>query len=89
MTFNGRFARDYVGPILRSKQTRKNVLNSIFGCVGIVLIYWLLKIGISSLVLRTIFSVFLSVGIYGAILVLCKNKIAYNYLEKFKQRFQK
>lgn len=89
MALNGWSARDYVGPILRSKQTRNNLLNSILGCLGIVLICWLLKIGISSLILRTILSVILSVGIYGAILVLCKNKIAYDYLEKIKQRFHK
>ncbi|QNQ82763.1 flippase [Lactobacillus sp. PV012] len=89
MTLNGWSARDYVGPILRSKQTRKNLLNSILGCLGIILICWLLKMGISSLILRTILSVVLSVGIYGAILVLCKNKIAYDYLEKIKQRFHK
>lgn len=89
MTLNGWSARDYVGPILRSKQTRNNLLNSILGCLGIILICWLLKMGISSLILRTILSVVLSVGIYGAILVLCKNKIAYDYLEKIKQRFHK
>lgn len=89
MVLNGWSARDYVGSILRSKQTRNNLLNSVLGCLGIVLVCWLLKIGISSLILRTILSIILSVGIYGAILILCKNKIAYDYLGKFKQRFNK
>lgn len=89
MALNGWSARDYIGPILRSKQTKINLLDSILGCLGIVLVCWLLKIGISPLILRTILSVVLSVGIYGAILVLCKNKIAYDYLEKIRQRFNR
>lgn len=88
MTLNGWSARDYVGPILRSKQTRKNLANSILGCLGIVVICWLLKLGISSLVLRTILSVILSVGIYSAILVLCGNKIAMNYVGKIRKRIR-
>ena len=68
MTLNGWSARDYVGPILRSKQTRKNLVNFI-----------LLKLGIPSLILRTILSFILSVGIYAVILILCGNKIVMDY----------
>ena len=88
MALNGWSARDYVGPILRSSQTKKNMANSIFGCLGIVLVCWLLKVGIPSLILRTILSVILSVGIYGAILVLCGNRIALGYLEKLQRKFR-
>lgn len=89
MFMNGWSARDYVGPILKSKRTFKSILDSIIGCVGIALVCVLLKLGISSLILRTVLSVGLSVIMYGAILVFFKNEIALEYLNKIMNRMRK
>ena len=84
MFLNGWSARDIVKPILFSKKTIKNILSSIIGSAGIVLICWLCNIGWDSLIWRTIFSVVLSVIIYAAILVLLRNEIAINMLKRVK-----
>lgn len=89
MVMNGWSARDYVGPILKSKRTFKSILDSIVGCLGIAMVCVLLKLGISSLILRTVLSIGLSVIMYGAILVFLKNKIALEYLNKVIDRMRK
>lgn len=86
MVLNGWSAREYIEEILRSKETVINLLNSIVGCLGIVLICWLLKIGVNSLYLRIVLSVILSIVIYGAILVFFKNNIALQYIKKIKEK---
>lgn len=84
MFLNGWSAKDIVKPILFSKKPIKNVLSSIIGSAGIVLVCWLCNIGWNSLILKTIFSVILSVIIYAAILVLLRNEIAINMLKRIK-----
>ena len=84
MFLNGWSAKDIVKPILFSKKTIKDVLSSIIGSAGIVLVCWLCNIGWNSLILKTIFSVILSVIIYAAILVLLRNEIAINMLKRIK-----
>ncbi len=88
MTLNGWSARDYIGPIVRSKKTIKNIIDSIIGCIGIVIVCLLLKVGISSLMLRTILSVILSIGMYAAILVFLKDEMAMEYLSKVIERIK-
>ena len=82
MVLNGYSARDYILPILKTKNTIKNIIDSILGCVGIVLICSLVKIGISSMMWRTALSIVLSVSIYAAILVALKNNIVMEYIDK-------
>lgn len=89
MVMNGWSARDYVGLILKSKRTFKSILDSIVGCLGIAMVCVLLKLGISSLILRTVLSIGLSVIMYGAILVFLKNEIALEYLNKVIDRMRK
>lgn len=84
MFLNGWSARDIVKPILFSKKTMKNILSSIIGSAGIVLICWLCNMGWNSLILKTIFSVVLSVIVYVAILVLLRNEIVGNILKRAK-----
>lgn len=84
MFLNGRSARDIVKPILFSKKTMKNILSSIIGSAGIVLVCWLCNMGWNSLILKTIFSVVLSVIVYVAILVLLRNEIVGNILKRAK-----
>ncbi|WP_289758497.1 flippase [Lactobacillus taiwanensis] len=89
MFLNGVSARDYVGPILKSKKTIKSIFDSVIGCLGIAIVCTLLKIGISSLILRTVLSVVLSICMYGAILVFLKNQIAMEYLGKIIDRINR
>lgn len=89
MTLNGWSAREYVGPILKSKKFLKNVVDSFIGCIGIAIVCFLLKIGIASLFLRMIFSIIMSILIYGAVLVALKNEIAIEYIDKIKNRIDR
>lgn len=82
------YARDIMGPIFKSRNFLKNLLSAVIGCLGIVIVCLLLKMGIKSLILRTILSVILSIIMYGAILVLLKNDIAINILSKVYERFK-
>lgn len=88
MFLNGWSGRDYIGPILKSRRTFKSMVDSIIGCMGIVVVCILLKVGIPSLILRTTLSVMLSVIMYGAILVFLKNEIALEYLDKVTNRLK-
>ena len=84
MVMNGYSCWDIIKPVILKKDTLKNLLDSIIGCVGIVVICLLCDIGFKSLWLKTIFSVVLSVIMYGAILILLKNKNAYSMLDRAK-----
>ena len=84
MIMNGYSCRDIIKPVIFKKDTLKNLLDSIIGCVGIVVICLLCDIGFKSLWLKTIFSVVLSVIMYGAILILLENKNAYSMLDRAK-----
>lgn len=76
------YSKDIVNDIFRSREFLNNFVTSAVGCVGIVVICLLCDIGWQSIFLKTIFSVVLSVIIYGAILVLLKNKVALGILDK-------
>lgn len=84
MVMNGYSCRDIIKPVIFKKDTLKNLLDSIIGCVGIVVVCLLCDISFNSLWLKTIFSVVLSVIMYGAILVLLKNNNAYSMLDRAK-----
>ena len=84
MIMNGYSCWDIIKPVIFKKDTLKNLLDSIIGCVGIVVVCLLCDYGFNSLILKTIFSVVLSVIMYGAILILLKNKNAYSMLDKAK-----
>ena len=76
------------GKRVTRKKTIKNIIDSIIGCIGIVIVCLLLKVGISSLMLRTILSVILSIGMYAAILVFLKDEMAMEYLSKVIERIK-
>ncbi len=84
MIMNGYSCRDIIKPVIFKKDTLKNLLDFIIGCVGIVVICLLCDYGFNSLILKTVFSVVLSVIMYGAILILLKNKNAYSMLDRAK-----
>ena len=84
MVMNGYSCWDIIKPVILKKDTLKNLLDSIIGCIGIVIVCLLCNLGFSSLILKTISSVILSVIMYGAILVLLGNKNAYSLLDRAK-----
>ena len=81
---NYHYSKDMVNDVFRSKELLNNFVTSIVGCVGIVIVCLLCNIGWQSMLLKTVFSVVLSVIIYGAILVLLNNKVALSILKKAK-----
>ncbi len=89
MVLNGWSARDYISSIFTSGKTIKNILDATIGCIGIIIVCVLLKIGVTSLTIRVLLSVILSVGIYLSILVLLNNDIAMEYIEKIYAKFKR
>lgn len=87
MIFNIYFAKDIIKNIISSSKFRRNILSSFLGCIGIILICWLCDIGWQNMILKTVFSVMLSIGIYGAILVLLNNSTIISMLNSIKNKF--
>ena len=81
---NYHYAKDIVKDIFISKTLLHTFTSSIIGCAGIVLICVLCNLSFRSLIIKTIFSVVLSVIMYGAILVLLNNKFAISILDRIK-----
>lgn len=88
LIFNLYFARDFVKNIFISKNFKNNLMSSGLGCIGIILICWMCKIGWNNLILKTLFSIILSIGIYGATLIFFKNNVAILFLKKFCSIFE-
>lgn len=77
-------AKDLVHDIFISKKFLNNIFSTIVGCMGIVIMCLLCNIGWKSLIFKTIFSIILSVIIYGAILTLFHNQIMLDLLRRMK-----
>lgn len=82
MIMNGYSCWDIIKPVIFRKDALRNLLDSIIGCAGIVVVCLLCDYGFKSLIFKTIFSVVLSIIMYGAILILLKNKNAYSMLDR-------
>lgn len=81
---NYHYSKDIVSDVFESKELLKNLGTSIIGCLGIIIVCLLCNIVWQSMFLKTIFSVILSIIIYGTILVLLRNKVALDMLERAK-----
>lgn len=84
MLMNGYSSWDIVKPVILRKETLINLFESMIGCLAIVIICFLCNFGFNSLIWKVVFSIVLSIIIYGAILVLLKNKIAMTMLKKLR-----
>lgn len=84
MIMNGYSCWDIFKPVIFKRDTLKNLLDSIIGCLGIIVVCLLCDIGFKSLWFKTIFSVVLSVIMYGTILILLENKSVYSMLDRAK-----
>lgn len=81
---NYHYAKDLVKDVFVSKTLLHTFISSIIGCTGIVLVCILCDFGFKSLIIKTIFSVTLSVIMYGAILILLNNKFAISILNRLE-----
>ena len=78
------YAKDLVKDVFVSRTLLHTFISSIIGCVGIIVVCILCNYSFQSLIIKTIFSVGLSIIMYGAILVLLKNKFAISMLSRAK-----
>lgn len=85
MIINGYCCRDIVSSIIFTKSFFKNIITSIAGSLGIVIIC-MLSMEINSYIVRIIASVLLSILIYAFILILLKNTIVLDFIVKYKYR---
>ena len=86
MIMNYWSARDILRNIVFSKEIFKNLLTSLLGGLGIIVTCVLCKYLFSSLVIKLILAVLLSVIVYMCILIVCKNDYALYYFDRFKDK---
>lgn len=78
------YAKDLVKDVFMSKTLLHTFVSSIIGCIGIVVVCILCNYSFQSLIIKTIFSVVISVIMYGVILILLKNPFALSVLNRTK-----
>lgn len=88
MVMNGWSSKDIICNTIFSKKNIISITTSILGCIGIVITCLVVKVLITSLIVRTLISIIGSIIIYGVILVLLKNQICLSYLNKIKNKFK-
>lgn len=82
-------SKDIVGKTFKNKETGKNLLTIVVGCVGIVAICCLTTIFISNIIIQTIIAVCGSVLIYAGVLLAFRNPIAKAMMLQIKNRFNR
>lgn len=75
-TINYHYAKDIVKEVFISKDLLRTFTDSLVGCIGIIVVCLGINIVFSSLIIKTILSVLLSVLEYGLILLMLKNPYA-------------
>ncbi|MFT0754369.1 flippase [Streptococcus alactolyticus] len=83
MTMNFYFSRDITGFVFKDKQTWKNIISIVVGCVGIALICNLSSMTFNNIFVRLTASIVGSAFVYGVILLILRNKIALDAFNKF------
>lgn len=86
MILNGIAGWDIISKIILSKDFFYNLISSLAGCVGIIVVCLLCNWSFVSLLPKMIMSVVLSILMYGAILVLFNNKIILKFIFGVKER---
>lgn len=86
MVMNAWSGKDIIKSVIFSKKIFNNIFTSLIGCIGIVCICLFCEMSYSSLILRTIMSVVLSVIIYVAILYLLRNEVLLKFLNDYKEK---
>ena len=78
------YAKDMIKDIFSSNDFLKNIADSLVGCIGIVLTCGFCAVWWSNMIMKTIFSVILSMITYITILFLLKNKIVIFAVNRIK-----
>lgn len=84
MLMNLYYSWDIVNDIFRSKSFYRNLFSSVIGCIGIIFVCYMSDLEWRSLFFKIVFSVTLSVIIYGAILIALDNNVAKKVLQNLK-----
>lgn len=82
------YTKKWVHNILFSRKNCWNFISSAIGCIGIIIVCLLCDLGWQSLILKTVFSIVLSIIMYMAILVLLRNEFALETLERISRGFR-
>lgn len=86
MILNGYYSRDIISDIVHSKETVRNFVSSILGCLGIIIVCVICQFGFNNLILKTIESIILSIVMYIAILVCLGNTVLLDFIDKVKEK---
>lgn len=78
------YSKDIAKKVFISKELLGTFIRSIIGCAGIVIVCLLSDWAWQSIILKTLFSVILSIIMYGAILVVLRDKTAIVMLKQIK-----
>lgn len=89
MILNGVASWDLIKNIIVSKEFFYNLISSIVGCMGIVVVCFLCNLSFTTLFSKMLMSILLSVLMYGAILVLFKNQVALEFISGIKDKLTK
>ena len=86
LVVNFYYAKDIVGKIFISKEVGKNLLDAIIGSFGIWETCFIIRHFFPHLIVNTLFSVILSVIIYGVILLVLGNEVAWSYINRYLKK---
>lgn len=81
-TVNYHYAKDIVKEVFVSKDLLRTFSNSFVGCIGIIVVCLGINIAFSSIIIKTILSVLLSVLVYGLTLIMLKNPYASSLIKQ-------
>lgn len=87
-TINYHYAKDIVKEVFVSKELLRTFTNSFVGCIGIIVVCLGINISFSSLIIKTILSILLSVLVYGLILIMLKNPYASSVIRQCFDRIR-
>lgn len=88
-TVNYHYVKDIVKEVFVSKSLLRTFTDSFVGCIGIIVICSEINIAFSSIIVKTILSVLLSVLVYGLILIILKNPYASSLLKQGFDRMKR
>lgn len=84
MFMNFYFSRDITGFVFKDRETWKNIITVLLGCVGIIAVCALSSALFQQMFIRLVVSVISSVIVYLAILLATKNQVALIFLSKVR-----
>lgn len=86
MLLNFYYGWDIVREIIKSEIFINNIITSIFGCLGIVSVCLIVPFFIKQFWIKIILSIFLSIIIYGVVLLALKNEVIKELFYLIKER---